>query len=375
MPSIAGFAYRARTKSLAASVAAMLAFFERNVIGGASMIIYTPPKAADRIPVIDLADTFADDADRHRNVAWEVHKACRETGFFYVANHGIPEALIAKQFARARQFFDLPLERKMAIHMTKSPTFVGYEPLGVQVTDSQDPKVKASPPDLKEAFFIGTEIGPDHPYAGKAIRGYGYNQWPEGLPRFREDILAYHAAVSDLSMRVVRLLALSLDLPADYFAEMFDMPNTTLRLLKYPPQPANAAFNQMGAGAHTDWGGVTLLVQDDVGGLEVRNADGDWIRATPIPGTFVVNLGDLVKRWTNGLYNSNLHRVMNNSSGRDRFSIPFFFGPRPSAVITPLPTCVGAERPPQFATCTAQEHVNEMFRRAYAALNPDLADA
>lgn len=339
------------------------------------MIIYTPPKAADRIPVIDLDGTFTTDLETHRAIAWEVHKACRETGFFYVANHRIAEPLIARQFDWARRFFDLPLERKMAIHMTKSPTFVGYEPLGVQVTDSQDSKVKASPPDLKEAFFIGGEIGPDHPYAGKAIRGYGYNQWPEGLPGLREDVLAYHAAVSDLSMRVVRLIALSLDLPVDYFAPMFDMPNTTLRLLKYPPQPAAVAFNQMGAGAHTDWGGVTLLVQDDVGGLEVRNAAGDWIRAEPIPGTFVVNLGDLIKRWTNGLYSSNLHRVMNNASGRDRYSIPFFFGPRPSAIIEALPGCVSADRPPQFATCTAQDHVNEMFRRAYAALKPELADA
>ena len=339
------------------------------------MILYTPPKAADHIPVIDFAGTFTADAEKNRAISWEVHKACRETGFFYVANHGISEELIAGQFAWARRFFDLPLERKMAIHMTKSPTFVGYEPLGVQVTDSQDPKVKASPPDLKEAFFIGTEIGEDHHYAGKAIRGYGYNQWPEAMPGFREAVLAYHAAISALSMRVVRMLALSLDLPADYFAPMFDMPNTTLRMLKYPPQPASAAFNQMGAGAHTDWGGVTLLTQDDVGGLEVRNAAGEWIRAKPIPGTFVVNLGDLTKRWTNGLYNSNLHRVMNNASGRDRYSIAFFFGPRPSAIIEALPTCVGADNPAQFAPCTAQEHVNEMFRRSYAALKPELANA
>jgi isopenicillin N synthase-like dioxygenase len=339
------------------------------------MIIYTPPKATRTIPIIDLAGAFTADLDKHRAIAWEIHKACRETGFFYVANHGVSEQLIATQFDWACRFFDLPFDRKMAIHMTKSPTFVGYEPLCVQVTDSQDPNLQASPPDLKEAFFIGTEIGPDHPYIGKAIRGYGYNQWPENMPGLREDVLTYHAAISDLSMRVVRLLALSLELPADYFDPMFDMPNTTLRLLKYPPQPATAPFNQMGAGAHTDWGGVTLLVQDDAGGLEVRNAAGDWIRATPIPGTFVVNLGDLIKRWTNGLYSSNLHRVMNNESGRDRYSMAFFFGPRPSAIIEALPTCIGADRPPQFPACTAQEHVNEMFRRAYAALKPALADA
>ncbi len=339
------------------------------------MIIYEPPKSADHIPVIDFAGSFTADAEAHRAIGWEVHKACRETGFFYVKNHGIPESLIANQFEQSRRFFDLPLDRKMAIHMTQSPTMVGYEPVGVQVTDSQDPKAKASPPDLKEAFFIGEEIGPDHPYAGKKIRGYGFNQWPDDLPGFRDAVLAYHAAISGLSMQVVRMLALSLDLPIDYFVPMFDMPNTTLRMLKYPPQPARVDFNQMGAGAHTDWGGVTLLAQDDVGGLEVRNASGDWIRATPIPGTFVVNLGDLMSRWTNGIYRSNFHRVMNNVSGRDRYSMAFFFGPRPSSVIDALPTCVSDDRPAQFEPCTAQEHVNEMFRRSYAALKPELTNA
>jgi isopenicillin N synthase-like dioxygenase len=165
--------------------------------------------------------------------------------------------------------------------------------------------------------------------------------------------------------RLLALIALSLELPEDWFCAYYDLPVTTLRLLKYPPQPASAAANQLGAGAHTDWGGITLLAQDSSGGLEVRNAAGDWIEATPIPGTLVINLGDLMSRWTNGLYNSNMHRVKNNKSGADRYSIPYFYGPRPDAVIEPMPTCLSADNPPRFATCTAAEHVNEMFRRSY----------
>jgi isopenicillin N synthase-like dioxygenase len=161
-------------------------------------------------------------------------------------------------------------------------------------------------------------------------------------------------------------MALSLDLPEDYFEHVYDTPGLGLRLLHYPPQPEKAAPNQIGAGAHTDWGGITLLAQDGVGGLEVRNAAGEWIAAKPIPGTFVINLGDLMARWTNGLYNSNAHRVMNNGIRRtDRYSIAFFYSPRPSAVIEALPTCVAADRPAQFESCTAQEHMDEMFRRSY----------
>jgi isopenicillin N synthase-like dioxygenase len=226
--------------------------------------------------------------------------------------------------------------------------------------------VDKAPYDLKESFQCAMELPDDHPLARSGMRGFGHNQWPSGLPGFKEQTLAYQAAVRDLGDRVLRLMALSLDLPEDYFERVYDTPGLGLRLLHYPPQPEKAAANQIGAGAHTDWGGITLLAQDGVGGLEVRNAAGEWIAAKPIPGTFVINLGDLMARWTNGLYNSNAHRVMNNGVRRtDRYSIAFFYSPRPSAVIEALPTCVAVDRPAQFETCTAQEHMDEMFRRSY----------
>jgi isopenicillin N synthase-like dioxygenase len=161
------------------------------------------------------------------------------------------------------------------------------------------------------------------------------------------------------------LIALSVDLPEDYFLPLHEMAIVTLRLVKYPPHPANARDNQLGAGAHTDWGGITLLAQDNSGGLEVRNIAGEWLEAKPVPGSFVVNLGDLMARWTNGLYNSNLHRVKNTVSGGDRYSVPFFYSPQPSARIECLPTCTDERNPPKFAPCTASEHLNEMFRRSY----------
>jgi len=327
------------------------------------MIIYTPPKAAETIPVIDLGG--ADDASQRKRLAWEIHKACRETGFFYVVNHGVPQTLIDDQFLWARRFFALPLDEKMKIDMKKSPSKVGYEPIGAQVLDSQDDS-DAAPSDLKESFQCTMDLPDDHPLAQLGLRSYGHNQWPDGLPGFKEQTLAYQAAVRALGDRILRLMALSLDLPETYFESMYDMPGLGLRLLRYPPQPDNARPNQIGAGAHTDWGGITLLAQDDIGGLEVRNADGEWIAAPPIAGSFVVNLGDLMARWTNGLYNSNAHRVMNNGVRRtDRQSIAFFYSPRPSAIIEALPTCVDADRPAKYPPCTAQDHMDEMFRRSY----------
>lgn len=328
------------------------------------MIIYTPPSAAKSVPVVDLSPSFSGYIAGKKDVAWNIHKACRETGFFYVINHGVPQTLIEDQFEFARRFFALPIEEKLAIHMEKSPANVGYEPIGGQVLDSQDLASERAPPDLKESFYCGTELTPEHPWANRKIRSFGHNQWPS-LPGFRDQMLAYHAAARRLGDHLLGMLALSLDLPEDHFAPFYDVPLATLRLLRYPPHPKDARSNQLGAGAHTDWGGITVLLQDHLGGLEVRNVEGDWIEAKPIPGTFVVNLGDLTHRWTNGLYRSNMHRVKNNSSTHDRYSIPFFLSPRPDAVIECLPSCADAENQAKFPPCTATEHISEMFRRSY----------
>jgi isopenicillin N synthase-like dioxygenase len=320
------------------------------------MIVYKPPAAAKTIPVVDLSGNEA---------ASETHKACREIGFFYVANHGVPQALIDAQFDCARRFYALPSEKKLALHMKNSAATAGYEPIGGQILDSQDASAEKAPPDLKESFYCAMELPDDHPWAQKKIRGFGHNQWPEGLPGFKEQTLAYQAAMRKLGDRVLAILARSLELPEDHFVPYYDMPGTTLRLLRYPPHPQAALANQLGAGAHTDWGGITLLAQDDLGGLEVRNVEDQWIQARPVPGTFVVNLGDLMQRWTNGLYRSNMHRVKNNSSSRDRYSIAFFYSPRHDSRIECLPTCTDAAHPPKFPPCTAAEHTYEMFRRSY----------
>ena len=327
------------------------------------MILYTPPKPATHLPLIDLSGAFSERLEVRREVAWEVHKACREAGFFYVKNHRVPQSLIDEQFVWTTRFFDLPDETKRALHMRNSRSKAGYEPTGGQTLDEQ------SPPDLKESYYCSAELPADHPYVRAGLRNYGANQWPDDLAGFREQMLAYYDAMRSLGTRMMSLIALSLALPESYFASLYDAPVSSVRLIKYPPQPHDARFNQLGAGAHTDWGGITLLLQDDLGGLEVENADGEWLQATPITGTFVVNLGDMIARWSNGLYHSNKHRVLNNGvAGRDRYSIPFFFSPDYNARIECLPSCVDANNPPRYAPCTAGEHLDEMFRRTYGEL-------
>jgi isopenicillin N synthase-like dioxygenase len=329
------------------------------------MEIYAPPVAARSIPLIDLADTDEANPERRREVAQQIRRACIDVGFFYVSHHGVADGLIARQFAAAEQVFRLPIEEKMALHMRRSPSLAGYEPVGEQVLDSQDTTTTAGPSDLKESFHCATDFPDDHPLVQAGARGYGHNQWPAALPAFRTDVTAYFGAVHALADHILSLLALSLHQSDDWFEPFYAQAGGKLRMLRYPPQAGDARFNQIGAGAHTDWGGITILAQDDIGGLEVKDRTGSWIAATPIPGTFVINLGDLMARWTNGLYTSNMHRVRNNDSARDRYSMAFFYSPRPDAVIEAIPSCVSDEQPRRFDPCTAGEHTEEMFRRSY----------
>lgn len=325
------------------------------------MIIYTPARSADSIPLIDMIGSFSPDLAERKKVAWKIHKACRDTGFFYVTNHGVPDALIEGQLEFARRFFALPQAAKDALSLANSDCMHGYEPMMAQTLD------QGSPADLKESFMIGADPGPNHPFTLQKVPQYGPNQWPTDLAGFQEQMTEYSRHVVDLGRHLMACLALSLDLDESFFEAGLGTPMYTVRLLHYPPHPEKSAFNQLGAGAHTDWGAITMLLQDDVGGLEVQNAQGEWIRAAPIPGTFVINLGDMIRRWTNDLYHSNSHRVLNNVAGRDRYSVATFFNPEYFYRVECLPTCRPAAGKPNYEPCTVGEHIDEMFRLTYAA--------
>ncbi|WP_339561295.1 2OG-Fe(II) oxygenase family protein, partial [Pseudomonas sp. EA_65y_Pfl1_P113] len=180
----------------------------------------------------------------------------------------------------------------------------------------------------------------------------GANQWPSQPAGFREQYEAYVEEMFRVGRHLMGLLALSLDLPEDYFAKGLEEPLFNSRLLRYAPQPADAAFNQIGAGAHTDWGMITILLQDNIGGLEVENAAGEWISAPPIPGAFIINLGEMVRILSNGLYHANMHRVLNNQSGVDRFSVPTFFDPGYFYEVSCAPTLLAANEEPAHPAAT-----------------------
>ena len=169
-----------------------------------------------------------------------------------------------------------------------------------------------------------------------------------------------------LAQRIMQLMALSLGLDESCFDNTFGNPGMTLRMVRYPPHPADADEQTFGAGAHTDWGAVTILAQDMLGGLEVKMPDGSWAPPTPIAGSFVVNLGDMIPRWTNGRYRSNPHRVRNlHGNGEPRFSLPFFYSPDYEARVEPLAVCVEPGTQPRYTPCTVGEHLHQMYRQSY----------
>ncbi|MBB3001523.1 isopenicillin N synthase-like dioxygenase [Paraburkholderia tropica] len=307
------------------------------------------------LPVIDIGGLLSAQADDRAQVGAALHAACADKGFFYIANHGVPVALVDAARREAEAFFALDESDKRRVDKALSPCNRGYEPLRGQVLEA------GTPPDLKEGFYIGNELADDHPHVQARTFNCGPNQWPRHSPTFRPAMQAYFDALYALSKRLTRGLALALGLAEDHFDGFCDDAMATLRLLHYPPQPAGALPGQKGCGAHTDFGCLTLLWQDEHGGLQVEDGDA-WIHVPPLPGTFVVNLGDLIARWTNGRYRSTLHRVV-NVSGRERYSMPFFFTGRPDYLVTCITAAPGeaAAWPP----ITVGDHLQACYRRTY----------
>jgi isopenicillin N synthase-like dioxygenase len=323
------------------------------------MSIATTTTTSIAIPVIDIGAMGCGDAEKAA-VAREIRAACTASGFFYVTGHGLSPALFEQLFKQSRAFFALPLEQKDALAMSKWNCNRGYEPLRAQRLEA------GAPPDLKEGFQIGFELPAGHPALSLDRTNHGPNQWPSNMSEFKRVLETYRDQMLRVSRLLMRCLARSLDLEEHYFESFSDAPIATLRLLHYPPQPPNPVPNEKGCGAHTDWGAITLLLQDYSGGLEVQAPDGTWIAASPMPGTLVVNIGDLFARWTNNLYHSTMHRVINRS-GRDRYSVPFFFDGPSDYSVSCLPTCLKAGEPPLFPQITVKGHLDEMMRLTYGS--------
>lgn len=321
--------------------------------------IRNPQMAQKSLPIIDISALRDGNFAARQAVAQQIRLACLDNGFFYISGHGIPEKLIEDVLAEARRFFDLPLDRKMALDKAASKANRGYEPMSGQRLEA------GAPPDLKESYFVGGELPPDDPRLQRGQFGRGANQWPSELPGFRETLSAYYAAMTELGGRIYGAVALSLGLPENYFASFYQEPLNTLRMIHYPPQPANPHPDLKGCGAHTDFGGLTLLLQDSAGGLQVWDESaGAWIDARPVPNTYVVNLGDFISLWTNNTYRSTMHRVI-NTSGRERYSVPFFVNGDPDFEVSCISSCLAPGEAPKFPSTTIARHFQAMYSKTY----------
>jgi len=287
------------------------------------------------IPILDVSAIHGADAAMLGKLATKFRETYGTTGFGYISNHGVDEALIERVFAASAKFHALSIDEKMQVELNANHR--GFIPINTS-TDVNSKLADVKRPNQSESFMIMREDGPDAPDVLAGAYLAGPNQWPD-LMGFREDVIAYNNALSELGHKLMRVAAMSIGADPDVFNGAFASPTTWLRLLFYPPTDPVEGDDLFGSAPHTDFGCLTILAQDGVGGLQVQTPSGRWIDAPKIPGTFVVNVGDMLHRWSNGLLLSTPHRVI-NSSGRERYSCPFFYDPNVATEITPLSNCV-----------------------------------
>ncbi|MEM7696370.1 MAG: 2-oxoglutarate and iron-dependent oxygenase domain-containing protein [Pseudomonadota bacterium] len=313
------------------------------------------------IPIIDVAPLSAGGAEGLQRVAAAVGAACRGPGFFAITGHGVADLLRADVFAAAQRFFARPEGEKRAVIFGPHTGNRGFVPMEGEALDP------SRPADRKEAFNIGLDLPPDDAgvLAGEKFRAP--NLWPE-VAGFRETMLAYFAAICDLGRNLHRAFAVDLGLPPEHFADALDRPLATLRLLHYPPVAAPLEEGQLGAGTHTDYGNVTLLATDDVGGLQIKTREGAWLDAPTLPGAFICNIGDCLMRWTNDVYVSTPHRVV-PPTDRARLSVAFFLDPNPDAIVSCLPTCQGPGRPAKYADIRGDDYLESRLRATHTSLS------
>ncbi|XP_078439260.1 2-oxoglutarate (2OG) and Fe(II)-dependent oxygenase superfamily protein [Wolffia australiana] len=315
---------------------------------------------AEEIGVLNCVDL--EDPDISRSVSL-VKQACLDSGFFHVINHGISEELMEEVFVQSRKFFALNMEEKMELLRNKKNR--GYTP----PLDEKLDATNQADGDYKEGFYIGIEFSEDDSQSEKPF--YGPNLWPSEdlLHGWRGTMEQFHQEALRVARMVARLLALALDLEAHYFdkPEILGQPIAVLRLLHYEGRVSDPAKGIFGAGAHTDFGLITLLATDDVPGLQIcEDKDSQpqvWRFVKPIKGGFLVNLGDMLERWTNGIFRSTLHRVL--MGAEERYSVAFFVEPSHECVVECLPSCCSDANPPKFPPVTCERYLTQRYQETH----------
>jgi len=300
------------------------------------------------IPVVDAGPLVRDDKAAMAATVEQIARACEDVGFMYIRNHDVPRPALEHIVAEAKRFFSLPAQEKKSVAVENSPQFRGYLPL--EYTGNEGEKGK----NLQEGFMVMHERPLD------SFPMHGPNQWPAALPSLRTAMWDYFTAMEKLASPLLRGFALALGLDRGFFDESHQNPMSVLKLNHYPPQEVMDETEIIGVGGHCDGGSFTILWQDSLGGLEVRNKSGDWVGVPPIDGTFVINIANLLQFWTNGRFSSTEHRVINRY-GKDRYSIAFFVYPGHKTVISPV---VDQSRG-KFDSVICGEDMLKYFRRVY----------
>jgi isopenicillin N synthase-like dioxygenase len=320
-----------------------------------------PAEITRAIPVLDVGPAFGGEPGALEAVAARVRDASERVGFFYVAGHGVSQPLIDDAFTASREFHALPLADKLALKLNQNN--IGYLPVNESIQRASTVH-KATRPNFNESFFISHDRGADHPdvVAGTPLRGA--NQWPALHARMRATMVRYFKTMEAFGERMLPLLDRALDMPAGFFAPFFaDEAHVNLRFLHYPPQEIDDP-EQFGQGPHTDNSFITFLAREDTPGLAVRLPSGEWLSPPIIPGTFLVNLGNVMKRWSNDRFLSTPHGVVNDS-GRDRYSIAFFYSPTITRTITCLPSCTTTTNPPRYEPAIYGDLVKAFYSANY----------
>jgi len=319
--------------------------------------------AAETIPIVDLGPYLSGTPGAMERTAAELRVALTEIGFYFIVNHGIPAPQIRDAFQQAARFHAQPVEKKMEIRIDRHN--VGYLPMRGDTlrTSTVQAVTKAN---LNEALFVGRDLPADHPDVIADRRFRSANQWPAGLPGFRDSIVAYCEAMERLLLKLVPLYARALDLPAAYFDEPFRDCQYKLRMTHYPPQD-EPAEDEFGIAPHTDTSFLTLLAPNETPGLSIRTQGGKWIDAPAIPGAYVVNGGQMLQRWTNDVFLATPHRAINRSGG-ERYALAFFCDTNIDWPIAAVPTTVGPDKPPKYPTTWYTDYMTLYQKRTYDVL-------
>ena len=309
------------------------------------------------LPLIDLSLLTSSDPNAQAAEIKHLDHACREIGFIYLVNTGISLQLMQRVFSVAKQFFALPQDQKEKIDIGASPNHRGYGSIGEEKLE--DGVVS----DWKETFDMALDLPLDHEMVGKYPKMYGPNRYPDDNT-FVDTLDEYYQAAFSASQALLMAMAKALQLESDFFTRSFNTHVTVLRLIHYPPRPSVDHDN--GAGAHTDYGCVTLLLQDQVGGLQVKARNGEWIDAPPVEGALVVNIGDLMQRWTNDQYISTAHRVRASMPGMHRYSVPFFVEPDYETLVACLPSCQSDQQPAKYGPIYSGDWIQSRLDATYS---------